>query len=456
MNNSKRSIIHLDLDTFFVSVERLKNSRLKGKPIVIGGTSDRGVVASCSYEARQFGVSSAMPMKMARNLCPDALVIRGDMELYSKYSNMVTEIIAEKAPLYEKASIDEHYVDITGMDRFFGSLQWTRELRRSIIKNTGLPVSFGLSVNKTVSKIATGEAKPNGELQVLQNQVTPFLTPLSIGKIPMIGTKTFHLLRSMGVSNIGTLSLIPVDMMEKVLGKNGVVIWKKANGIDPNPVTPYFEQKSISTERTFDKDTIDIVKMNQLLAGMVEKTAFELRKKQKLTSCVTVKIRYSNYDTHTLQKRIPYTSLDHVLIETAKELFKKLYQRRMLIRLVGIRLSHLVGGVQQLNMFEDTPEMVKLYLTMDKLRERYGKNAVKRAVGVMTREEIEERKKVHPVEFLIPACRAGRNQDAKQFHGARIEVEAKEKIEKGTGITEEARNEMATKLKGGWYNCSSR
>ncbi|MQY79442.1 MAG: DNA polymerase IV [Bacteroidetes bacterium] len=456
MNNSKRSIIHLDLDTFFVSVERLKNSRLKGKPIAIGGTSDRGVVASCSYEARQFGVSSAMPMKMARNLCPDALVIRGDMELYSKYSNMVTEIIAEKAPLYEKASIDEHYVDITGMDRFFGSLQWTRELRRSIIKNTGLPVSFGLSVNKTVSKIATGEAKPNGELQVLQNQVTPFLTPLSIGKIPMIGTKTFHLLRSMGVSTIGTLSLIPVDMMEKVLGKNGVVIWKKANGIDPNPVTPYFEQKSISTERTFDKDTIDIVKMNQLLAGMVEKTAFELRKKQKLTSCVTVKIRYSNYDTHTLQKRIPYTSLDHVLIETAKELFKKLYQRRMLIRLVGIRLSHLVGGVQQLNMFEDTPEMVKLYLAMDKLRERYGKNAVKRAVGVMTREEIEERKKVHPVEFLIPACRAGRNQDAKQFHGARVEVEAKEKIEKGTGITEEARNEMVTKLKGGWYNCSSR
>lgn len=399
MDNRERNIIHLDLDTFFVSVERLKNSILKGKPIVIGGTSDRGVVASCSYEARQFGVSSAMPMKMARNLCPDALVIRGDMELYSKYSNMVTGIIAEKAPLYEKASIDEHYVDITGMDRFFGSLQWTRELRRSIIKNTGLPVSFGLSVNKTVSKIATGEAKPNGELQVLQNQVTPFLTPLSIGKIPMIGTKTFHLLRSMGVSTIGTLSLIPVDMMEKVLGKNGVVIWKKSNGIDTNPVMPYFEQKSVSTERTFDEDSIDTVKMNQLLSAMVEKTGFELRKAQKLTSCVTVKIRYSNYDTYTLQRRIPYTSFDHVLIETAKELFKKLYQRRMLIRLIGVRLSHLVRGVQQLNMFEDTPEMVKLYLAMDKLRERYGRNAVKRAVGVMTKEEIEERKK-SPVNSL--------------------------------------------------------
>jgi DNA polymerase-4 len=409
MDNSKRSIIHLDLDTFFVSVERLRNSSLKGKPVIIGGTSDRGVVASCSYEARQFGVSSAMPMKIARNLCPDALIIRGDIELYSKYSSMVTDIIAEKAPLYEKASIDEHYVDITGMDRFFGCLKWTRGLRRSVIENTGLPVSFGLSINKTVSKIATGEAKPNGELQVLKSQVNPFLTPLSIGKIPMIGTKTFHLLRSMGVSTIGTLSRIPVDMIERVLGKNGVVIWKKANGIDLNPVIPYYEKKSISTERTFDKDTIDIAEINRLLAGMVEKTAFELRKKQKLTSCVTVKLRYSNYDTHTLQKRIPYTSLDHVLIETAKELFKKLYQRRMLIRLIGVRLSHLVPGVQQLNMFEDTPEMIKLYLTMDKLKERYGKNAVKRAVGVKMREEIEERKKVHyalvgPTDVGVDRC----------------------------------------------------
>ncbi len=382
MDQNKRQIIHFDLDTFFVSVERLQNAKLYGRPVFIGGTSDRGVVASCSYEARMFGVHSAMPMKMARNLCPDATVIRGDMELYSKYSNIVTSIIAEKSPLYEKASIDEHYIDITGMDRFFGSLKWAHELRHSIIKNTGLPISFGLSINKTVSKIATGEAKPNGELKVSPEMVRSFLSPLPINKIPMVGHKTFHLLRSMGISTINTLSQIPVEMMQRLMGKNGIVIWEKANGLDLTPVVHHHERKSISTERTFDKDTTDIKKLNQILVSMVEKVSFELRKKQKLGSCITVKIRYSNFDTHNLQKRIPYTSFDHIFIETAKELFKKLYSRRMLIRLIGVKISHLVQGVQQLDLFEDTPEMVNLYLSMDYIRKRYGNHALKRAVGV--------------------------------------------------------------------------
>jgi DNA polymerase-4 len=377
-----RNIVHMDLDTFFVSVERLQNSKLKGVPVIIGGGSDRGVVASCSYEARSFGVHSAMPMKLARSLCSEAVVIRGDMELYSKFSGMVTEIIAENAPVYEKASIDEHYIDITGMDRFFGSQKWTHELRQRIIRETGLPISCGLSVNKTVSKIATGEAKPNGEIEVQSQLIKPFLSPLSIRKIPMVGQQTYHLLRSMGIVTIGTLSEIPQEMMEKVLGKNGVEIWKKANGIDHTPVVQYSERKSISTERTFEKDSTDVTRMRELLAVMVEKLCYELRGKQRLTSCITVKIRYSNFDTHTLQKRIPYTSFDHVLIPMAKELFEKIYQRRMLIRLIGVKFSHLVQGSQQLNMFEDTPEMVNLYLAVDRMRNRYGKDAVGRAVGV--------------------------------------------------------------------------
>ncbi len=377
-----RHIIHLDLDTFFVSVERLVNSRLIGKPVIIGGTSDRGVVASCSYEARQFGVHSAMPMKMARILCSDAIIVRGDMDLYSKYSNIVTEIIAEQAPLYEKASIDEHYIDITGMDRFFGSLKWTGELRQRIIDHTGLPVSFGLSVNKTVSKIATGEAKPNGLLHIPLQDVKPFLGPLSIRKIPMVGKKAYELLRSMGVARISTLAEIPPEMMERLMGKNGILLWKKANGIDNSPVQSHSEQKSISSESTFENDTIDIVRMRELIIAKTERLAFELRRKQKLTSCITVKIRYANFDTHTLQKRIPYTAFDHVLIPAGLELFEKLYQRRMLIRLVGIKFSHLVNGVQQLNMFEDTPEMVSLYNAMDKIRIRYGKKAVRRAAGL--------------------------------------------------------------------------
>ncbi len=380
--SKERNIVHMDLDTFFVSVERLINSRLNGKPVIIGGTSGRSVVASCSYEARKYGVHSAMPMKMALMLCSDAIVIRGDIEVYSKYSKMVTDIIAEKAPVYEKVSIDEHYIDITGMDRFFGCLEWTKELRQSILKNTGLPISFGLSVNKTVSKIATGEAKPNGEKEVPATLVKPFLYPLPIKKIPMIGDRTYHLLRSMGIATIGTLSMIPPEMIEKVLGRNGIEIWKKANGIDTAPVKPYSERKSISTETTFDEDTTDIKKLNDILVGMVERTAFDLRRKQRLTSCVTVKIRYSNFDTHTLQKRIPYTSFDHKLIEVARELFLKLYRRRMLIRLIGIKLSHLIQGTPQLDLFEDTPSTVNLYRAVDMLRNRYGKRSVIRAVGL--------------------------------------------------------------------------
>jgi DNA polymerase-4 len=386
---ANRNIVHLDLDTFFVSVERLLNTRLLGKPVIIGGMSDRGVVASCSYEARYFGVSSAMPMKMARMLCKDAVFIRGDMELYSRYSHMVTDIIAERAPLYEKASIDEHYIDITGMDRFFGLLKWTQDLRKTIIHHTGLPISFGLSVNKTVSKIATGEAKPNGELLVPKEVVKPFLAPLSIRKIPGIGEKTYPLLRSMGVSTIETLSRIPVDMMERVMGKNGIILWERANGIDTTPVRPYSESKSVSTETTFDQDTIDIIRMKEILVKMVEKLSFELREQQKLTACVTVKIRYSNFDTHTLQQHIPYTAFDHVLIPMVKELFDRLYQRRMLIRLIGIRFSNLVPGSPQLNMFEESTAMINLYQVLDRIRHKYGVKSIRRGVDLKNNEVVK-------------------------------------------------------------------
>lgn len=378
----EKTIVHFDLDTFFVSVERLINPSLERLPVIIGGTSDRGVVASCSYEARRFGVHSAMPMRMAKQLCSQAVYIRGDMELYTRYSRLVTDVIAESAPLYEKASVDEHYLDITGMDRFFGSYKWTHELRQRIIKHTGLPISFGLSGNKTVSKIATGQAKPNGELQVLPTQVNTFLDPLPINKIPMVGEVGTRLLRSMGVFNIGTLRQVPPVMIEQVLGKNGIVIWRKANGIDPTPVKPYSEQKSISSEHTYEQDTTDIIMLKQRLSAMVEKIAFEMRAKEQLTGCVTVKIRYANFDTHSLQKHISYTAFDHILLGVAHDLFERLYNRRMLIRLIGVRFSNLVGGSQQLNMFEDTPEMANLYQAMDRIRKRFGKEAVRRAAGL--------------------------------------------------------------------------
>ena len=377
----ERTVVHMDLDTFFVSVSRLQNSALHGKPVLVGGSSDRGVVASCSYEARQFGIHSAMPMKLARRLCPEAFIIRGDYEDYSKYSNMITDIIHEQVPVYEKSSIDEFYLDLTGMDKFFGCYKWATELRHKIQHETGLPISFGLSGNKTVSKVATGEAKPNGQMQIDFGTEKKFLSPLSVSKIPMVGEKTFHLLRSMGVEKIKTLQEMPVELLENVLGVNGISIWKKANGIDHSLVEPYSERKSLSTEETYDTDTTDLSKLKSTLVAMTEKLAFQMRGEGKLTSCITVKIRYSNFDTHTTQAKIAYTSCDHTLISKVKELFEKLYQRRMLIRLVGIRFSHLVGGSYQINMFDDSEHMIKLYQTMDKLRNKYGDDKIQRAIS---------------------------------------------------------------------------
>ena len=376
-----RQIVHTDLDSFFVSVERLVNPKLIGKPVLVGGTSDRGVVASCSYEAREYGIHSAMPMKMARQLCPEAIVVRGDTGQYSHYSNIITEIIQENVPLYEKTSIDEFYIDLSGTDRFFGSYKLATELRQRIIKQTNLPISFAMSSNKTVSKVGTGEAKPNGQRQIPFGTEKDFLAPLSVKKIPMVGDKTYQLLRSMGVMWIRTLQEMPIELLEQVLGQNGIVIWRKAQGIDNSPVEPYSERKSISSERTFEKDTIDVKALKGILAGMTEKLAFQLRNEEKLTACVTVKIRYSDFNTYTLQAKIPYTSLDHTLIEKVKELFDKLYQKRMLIRLIGVRFSSLIQGSYQYNMFEDTTEQLLLYQAMDKIRKRFGDNAIARAEG---------------------------------------------------------------------------
>lgn len=376
----QRSIVHMDLDTFFVSCTRLLDSRLNGVPVIVGG-GERGVVASCSYEARKFGVHSAMPMKMALRLCPDAKVVKGDYEFFSQKSNEVTEIIRNNVPLMEKSSIDEFYLDLSGMDKFFGCYKWTNEITQTITKETGLPISFALSTNKTVSKIGTGEAKPLGRLEIKSDLVQSFLNPLSVRKIPMVGSVTFQLLSRIGVRKIQTLAEMPMDVLQQMMGKNGQELWKKANGIDDSPVVPYSEQKSISKEHTFNEDTIDIENMHSLISRMVENLAFQLREQKLLTSVVTVKIRYANFDTETKQCRIPYSAVDHTLLKYALELFKKLYTRRMRLRLIGVKFSGLVHGQHQMNLFEDTEELMNLYQAMDRMKRRFGSAAVQRAVG---------------------------------------------------------------------------
>ena len=382
MNPHNRAIVHMDLDTFFVSCERLLDSKLIGKPVLIGGTSDRGVVASCSYEARKFGIHSAMPMRMAKQLCPEAIVLRGNSGVYTNFSKAVTDVIKESVPLYEKSSIDEFYIDLTGMDKFFGCHKLASELRQRIIKETGLPISFGLSINKTVSKIATGEAKPNNQIQITKGTEKPFLAPLSVRKIPMVGEVTYKSLCDLGVKRIQTVQEMPMELMHKVLGKNGLGIWKKANGIDNSPVIQYHERKSISTERTFDKDTTDMHKLKSILMAMTENLAYQLRRGNKLTACVTFKIRYSDFQTYTQQQRIPYSAMDHNIIPVVLDLFKKLYNRRLLVRLIGVRFSHLVEGGHQINLFEDDEKFLNLSQAIDKMRERYGDRAVINAAGM--------------------------------------------------------------------------
>ncbi|AQX00303.1 DNA polymerase IV [Elizabethkingia anophelis] len=378
----ERAIVHMDLDTFFVSCERLKNAELIGKPVIIGG-GERGVVASCSYETRYFGVRSAMPIKMALRLCPEARVIKGDMEHYSNMSHTVTQIIQEKVPVLEKASIDEFYLDLSGMDKFFGCFKWTNEIAQSVTDHTGLPISFALSTNKTVSKIGTGESKPTGRFEIQQQDIQPFLNPLSVKKIPMIGPETFQLFSRLGIRTIETLSKMPIDVLQQLVGKNGSVLWNKAHGIDETPVIPYSERKSISTENTFNADTIDIQGIQNILTAMVEKLCYQLRTEKWLVSVVVVKIRYSNFDTETKQCRVPYTSVDHSLMKYVMELFKKVYTRRMRIRLIGIKFTGLVHGSHQMNLFEDTEELISLYQTMDKIKNRFGALSIGKASGLL-------------------------------------------------------------------------
>ncbi len=375
----EKAILHLDLDAFFVSVECLRNSKFKGLPLIIGGSGSRGVVSSCSYEARRFGVHSAMPVKMALRLCPDAIIIRGDMDAYSKYSKLVTEIIAEDAPAFEKSSIDEFYVDMTGLDKHFGCYKWSLELREKIIRESGLPISFGLSSNKLVSKVGAGEAKPNGAKKIDNGEEKHFLAPLPVRKIPGVGKETTRKLQYMGVKKVKTLSEVPVRLLEREFGKNGRSLWQKANGIDHTPVVPYTERKSISKERTFKEDTIDIAFIKNLLVGMVDELAYELRSKEKLTSCITVKIRYADFNTYTRQIKIPYTANENILGRYAKEIFDKVYERRQMIRLIGVKFSGLVQGKYQISLFDDTVEEINLLQEVDHIRKRFGIDKIMRA-----------------------------------------------------------------------------
>lgn len=376
-----RAILHLDLDAFFVSVELLSHPELKGKPLIIGGSSDRGVVSSCSYEARKMGVTSAMPVKSALRLCPEAVVIRGDMESYARQSRLVTQIIAEDAPQFQKASIDEFYVDLSGMDKYFGCWNWAQRLRQRIMAETGLPISTALSVNKTVSKIGTGEAKPNGELLIPAGTEKDFLAPLPVGRMPFVGKETERRLQLRGVHTLGQLAAMEPDLLERIFGKHGRQLWERANGIDDSPVESWREQKSISTERTFHEDIGERQRLLDKLTELTTLLAYDLRHDGKSTACVAVKIRYPDFSTQTRQKTIALTANDSILIQTAHELFEQVHDGRRPLRLLGVRFSELNEGSVQTNLFGDTEKEARLLAQLDKIRDKFGSKSVVRSVN---------------------------------------------------------------------------
>jgi DNA polymerase-4 len=375
----QRYIAHFDLDSFFVSVEVLNDPTLKGKAVIVGGSKDRGVVTTCSYEARKFGVHSAMPMKQAMKLCPHAILVRGTRGEYSRYSRMVTDIIAAKAPLFEKASIDEFYIDLTGMDKFFDPYQWTINLRNEIIEKTGLPISFGLATNKMVAKIATDEAKPNGYLFVQPGMEKIFLAPLTVNKFSGVGDHTYEQLKEMGIFTIQQLSDAPIELLEKKLGKYGADLWRKSQGIHHGEVHQYHEAKSISTENTFEENKISIEFLLSELVRMTEKVAYELRKDEKLAGCVAVKIRYPDFETTSRQTTIDYTFRDDELIPQAIDLFHKLYRKGEPVRLLGVRLSELTNHAVQGSLFDDAEKKNKLYKAIDSVKDQFGKSLLQKA-----------------------------------------------------------------------------
>ena len=381
MQPPQRYIAHLDLDSFFVSVELLNNPSLKGKPIIVGGSKERGVVSTCSYEARKFGVHSAMPMKKAMELCPDAVLVQGTRGEYSRYSRWVTDIIAAKAPLFEKASIDEFYIDLTGMDMFFNPYQWTIDLREEITNKTLLPISFGLASNKMVAKIATDMAKPNGYLFVEPGSEQSFLAPLPVNKFSGVGEATNNTLKAMGIYLIGDILNVPITDLEKKLGKWGVDLYAKAQGIHNGVVANYHEAKSISTENTFHENSIDMDFLLTELVRMTEKVAFELRKEEKLAGCIAVKIRYPDFETTTKQATINFTFCDDELIPAAIKLFHQLYKKGKPIRLLGVRLTEFTNHALQGSLFDNPEKKANLYKAIDGVKNKYGKGALQKARG---------------------------------------------------------------------------
>lgn len=322
-----------------------------------------------------------MPMVQAMRLCPDAIVVNGAHQDYGYYSGIVTDIIRDQVPVFEKASIDEFYIDLTGMDKYFGCSILGRQLKDKIVKETGLPLSYGMGTSKMISKLAANEAKPNGYLEVVPGRECDFLWKMPVEKMHMIGLKTTQVLHYMGIHTLRDLAATPVEQLEQKMGRTGRVLWERAHGIDDSPVIPYREQKSISKEETYMEDTDDVSFLLSRLVGLTERVCFELRQMNRHASTITLKLRYGNFETFNRQVTVEPTTADHILIPQVKKIFMSMYDPRRKVRLIGVRLSQLTDPYVQGNLFEPQVQQQKLYQAIDTVRGAFGKHILQRAGG---------------------------------------------------------------------------
>lgn len=368
-------ILHIDLDTFFVSVERLLDPSLVGKPVICGHKSERSVVSTASYEVRKYGVHSGMPMVQALRLCPQAIVVYSGHHVYGEYSRKVQQIVHDNAPLYQQMSCDEYFIDLSGMDRFFDVPKWAHDLRMKIIEETRLPISYGLSINRTVAKIASGQAKPMGELYIPADGVQQFLDPLPVQKIPGVGDAIMPRLRKLGISRIADLRTFPRSLFISEFGRSADSLWLKARGIDNTPVVPNTDPKSLSTETTFETDVANSQRLLDTILIMTDTLAYRLRTQKKKCTTVAVKIKYPDFHTEERQKTISPTDYTDTLADTARSLFQLIY-KGLPVRLIGVRLNISVQNTQN-DLFTYNPKRDLLNHAVDSIKSRFGSDVIK-------------------------------------------------------------------------------
>ena len=384
MQMPTRTIIHVDLDAFFASVEELENPALKGLPVIVGGDPDkRGVVSSCSYAARKFGVRSAMPMYMALRLCPGAIRLAGRHDLYGAYSRRVMAIVADYAPVVEQISIDEAFLDVTGCEPLYGSgEEIARRIQERVRSEIGLPCSLGVACNKTVAKIATDSGKPNGLVVVCPGCEAEFLAPFVVEIIPGVGKKTAERLHQMGVRSVRQLARQPLERLREEFGAHGENLFLLARGLDDDPVVAGREAKSVSQERTFDQDTNDTARLRRCLLECAQSIGSELRRHELMARTITLKLRYQDFETISrgLTLALP-TDVDDVIYETAIGLLEREWRGRRKIRLIGVRASNMVREVAyQLQLFEQAQDkQARVARAVDDLRARFGDQMITRA-----------------------------------------------------------------------------